>query len=123
MSFATIGLLVAGAVSMAVPIIIHLLARQRRRPIEWAAMRFLIEALRKHRQRIRLEQFLLLLARCLVLFILGAALARPILEQAGVFDAGGLATSKPTSRSARSSCRAVSRQSRGINPQRPPARS
>jgi hypothetical protein len=91
-TFATVGLLVAGAVAMAVPIIIHLLARRRRRPIEWAAMRFLIEALRKHRRRIRLEQILLLAARCAVLFILGAALARPILEQAGIFDTGGFRT-------------------------------
>lgn len=89
MTFVTTGLLVAGVVSVAVPILIHLLSRQRRRPIEWAAMRFLIEALRKHRRRLQIEQLLLLATRCLILVLLGAALARPFLESTGVFDTGG----------------------------------
>ena len=89
MTFVTTGLLIAGSVAVLVPILIHLLSRQRRRPIEWGAMRFLLEALRRHRRRLRLEQALLLLVRCLVLFLLGAALARPFLESAGVFDVGG----------------------------------
>ena len=46
MSFVTLDLFVAGAASMAVPVFIHLMSRQRRRPVEWAAVRFLIEALR-----------------------------------------------------------------------------
>jgi hypothetical protein len=91
-TFVTTGLLVAGAVSVIVPILIHLLSRQRRRPIEWGAMRFLLEALRRHRRRLRLEQALLLLVRCLILVALGAALARPILEAAGVLDMGGSRT-------------------------------
>jgi hypothetical protein len=92
MTFVTTGLAIAGVVSIIVPILIHLLSRQRRRPIEWAAMRFLIEALRKHRWRLQLEQYLLLAVRCLILVLLGAALARPILDAAGVFDAGGART-------------------------------
>jgi hypothetical protein len=89
MTFVTTGLLIAGAVSIIVPILIHLLSRQRRRPVEWGAMRFLLEALRKHRRRLQLEQALLLLVRCLILAVLGAALARPFLESAGVLDLGG----------------------------------
>ncbi len=92
MTFVTTGLLIAGLVSIAVPILIHLLSRQRRRPIEWAAMRFLIEALRKHRRRLHLEQILLLAARCLILVLLGAALARPVLTAAGLLDAAGSRT-------------------------------
>jgi hypothetical protein len=92
MTFVTTGLLVAGAVSVIVPILIHLLSRQRRRPIEWGAMRFLLEALRKHRRRLQLEQALLLLVRCLILVALGAALARPFLESAGILDVGGART-------------------------------
>ena len=89
MTFVTIGLAIAGAASVIVPILIHLLSRQRRRPVRWGAMRFLIEALRKHRRRLQLEQLLLLAVRCLILLVLGAALARPILDAAGIFETGG----------------------------------
>ena len=89
MTFVTAGLAMAGAVSIAVPILIHLLSRQRRRPIKWAAMRFLMEALRKHRRRLQLEQILLLAVRCLILALLGAALARPFLEAAGMLEGAG----------------------------------
>lgn len=80
MTFTAVGFLVAGMVATAVPIIIHLLWRHRRRPVPWAAMRFLLEAWRKSRRRLALEQFILLATRCLVLIVLGAALARPLLE-------------------------------------------
>ena len=89
MTFVTAGLAIAGLTAIAVPILIHLLWRQRRSPIEWAAMRFLIEAYRKHRRRLQLEQLLLLAIRCLILALLGFALARPLLEESGLFDAGG----------------------------------
>jgi len=88
MSFVTAGLAVAGVAAMAVPIIIHFLFRQRRKPVQWAAMRFLMDAFRKHRRRLQLEQLLLLAVRCLVLGLLGFALARPLLQQAGLIDTG-----------------------------------
>ncbi|MDY7110014.1 MAG: BatA domain-containing protein [Planctomycetota bacterium] len=78
----TASLAFAGAAAVAVPVFIHLLLRRRRAPVEWAAMRFLIEAYRRHRRRLRLEEWLLLLVRCLIPLLLGFALARPILEQA-----------------------------------------
>jgi len=89
MTFVTAGLAIAGLAAMAVPILIHLLSRQRRRPIQWAAMRFLMEALRKHRRRLQLQQLLLLAVRCLILALLGAALARPFLDAAGMLDGVG----------------------------------
>ena len=89
MTFVTPALAIAGLIAVAVPIIIHLLARRRRRPIEWAAMRFLIEAFQKHRRRLRIEQLLLLIVRCLVLALLGAALARPLLDAPEALDLGG----------------------------------
>ena len=67
----------AGAAAAAVPIIIHLLTRLRRRPQAWGAMRFLLEAYRRHRSRLRLEHWLLLLVRCLILIVLGLALSGP----------------------------------------------
>jgi len=89
MTFVTAGLAIAGLCAVAIPILIHLLARQRRKPIEWAAMRFLIEAFKKHRRRLQLEQLILLAVRCLILALLGIALARPILESAGLISPGG----------------------------------
>lgn len=79
LTFVTPALAVAGAAAVAIPIIIHLLTRRRRTPIAWGAMRFLLEAYRKHRRRLTLEQLLLLACRCLVVMLLGLALSRPML--------------------------------------------
>ncbi len=72
-AFAVAGLLLAG-----LPILIHILNRRRYRTINWAAMDFLLRAMRKNRKRLRFEQWLLLAIRCLVLALLGLALARPM---------------------------------------------
>ena len=77
-------LFLAGSLLVAVPIIIHLLNRRKFKIVDWAAMEFLLEADKKNRRRVRLENFLLLLMRCLAVFLLGLLLARP-------FDSSGLA--------------------------------
>ena len=77
--FTTPGFAAAGAAAVSIPIVIHLLTRMRRRPVQWGAMKFLVEAFRRHRTRLQLEQWILLLVRCLVLLILGLALAGPLL--------------------------------------------
>jgi Aerotolerance regulator N-terminal len=53
-----------------IPIIIHLLHRRKYRETTWAAMRFLMEAARKHSKRIRIEQLILLAVRTLILLFL-----------------------------------------------------
>ena len=68
-----------GAFAIAVPIIIHLLNKRRFKIVEWAAMDFLFDADKKNRRRVRLENFLLLLLRCLVMLLIGFLLARPFL--------------------------------------------
>ena len=78
MSFAHPLLAVAAAASVALPILIHLLLRFRRRPAPWAAMRFLFEAYQKQRKKLRLQQILLLMTRCLLLLVAGIAIARPL---------------------------------------------
>jgi len=65
---------------VAVPIIIHLLQRRRTQKVEFAAMRFLAEALRRTRRRVLLEDLLLLLLRTLAVLALILALARPSTE-------------------------------------------
>lgn len=72
-AFALAGVLLAG-----VPIIIHLLNRRRFKTVEWAAMTFLLQAMRKNRRRLRFEQWLLLAVRCMVLALAGMALSRPM---------------------------------------------
>ncbi len=89
MTFAHVGLLAAGLAGVAIPIIIHLLFRQRRRPVPWAAMRFLLEAFRKQRRKLRVQQWLLLLVRCLVIACVALALGRPLLERAGILGGVG----------------------------------
>ena len=65
-----------GLGAAAIPIVIHLLNRRRFRMLDWAAMQFLWESVRKNRRRLRIEELILLALRCLVLLILAAALAR-----------------------------------------------
>ncbi len=69
---------------IAVPILIHILMRKRRRPVMWGAMKFLLEAYRQQRRRLRLEQMLLLAARCLLVALLALAVGKPVLSAAGV---------------------------------------
>src|SRR5688572_11888513 len=68
----------AGLALASIPIIIHLLNRRRFKTVQWAAMEYLLQALRKNRRRIKFEQIVLLATRCALLGLLGLALARPL---------------------------------------------
>ncbi|MEX2357348.1 MAG: BatA domain-containing protein [Pirellulaceae bacterium] len=59
----------------AAPILIHLWNRRKFREADWAAMQFLLAAVKKNTRRIQIEQLLLLLVRCLILLLLAVALA------------------------------------------------
>src|SRR5437763_15088656 len=74
--------LLAAAGAAAVPIVIHLLHRNRYRVIHWAAMRFLLAAQRKNTKRMRLEQWILLAVRTsmVLLMVLGMAAVMPWAE-------------------------------------------
>lgn len=78
-SFVTPAFFVAGLLLVSIPIIIHILNRRRFKTVTWAAMEYLLRAMRKNRRRLKFEQMLLLVTRCLVLALLGTALARPIM--------------------------------------------
>ncbi len=67
-------LLLWGAALGAIPVVIHLLNRRKYRETSWAAMRFLLEAARKHSRRLRIEQLILLAVRTLLLLFLVAGL-------------------------------------------------
>ena len=68
----------AGLGLASIPIIIHILNRRRFKVVPWAAMEYLLAAMRKNRRRLKFEHWLLLAIRCLVLALLGFALARPL---------------------------------------------
>jgi len=63
------------AAAGAVPVVIHLLSRRRYRVIDWAAMRFLLAAVKRHHRRLRLEQWLLLTVRTLMVVLPALAMA------------------------------------------------
>lgn len=66
----------AGLVCAAIPIVIHLINRRRFRRVRWAATQFLLEANRQNRRRIRIEELILLMLRCLAMLLIGMMLAR-----------------------------------------------
>lgn len=74
-----------GGALASVPILIHLLSRRRVRRVDWAAMHWLMAAMKRHQRRLRMENWLILLLRVAAIVLLGLALARPVLtEGAGV---------------------------------------
>jgi len=70
------------AIGGAIPVIIHLLHRQKFRRVRWAAMEFLLAALKKTQRRLRVENLILLLLRILIMVFLALAVARPFLREA-----------------------------------------
>ena len=79
-------ILLAGIATVAIPIIIHLLNRRRFQKVVWAAMRFLHISVEQNHRRMRIEDLILLILRCLLLALLALALARPaILSKTGAW--------------------------------------
>ena len=72
--------ILAGLVGAAVPIVIHLFSRQRYRQTPWAAMEYLLAAIHRHARRMKLEQWLLLAIRTLLIVLLVLAMAEPYLK-------------------------------------------
>lgn len=68
----------------AAPLIIHLWNRRKYRELRWAAVEYLLAALRKTSRRVRIEQWILLAIRTLLIALLVVALAEPYLERAGL---------------------------------------
>jgi hypothetical protein len=84
-------LLLWGLAAAAVPVVIHLLNRRRYRVQRWAAMEWLLAAVRKNQKRLRMENLLLLVLRTCAVLLLALALARP------TFSATGLSIDKQAS--------------------------
>jgi hypothetical protein len=78
----------------ALPIIIHLLNRRKHRETRWAAMEFLLAAVRKNSRRIRIEQWLLLAVRTLIVALTVFAMAQPFFDSLGMGMLSGERTLK-----------------------------
>ena len=68
----------------AAPLLIHLWNRQQHRPMRFAAMEFLLAAVKRRARRVRLQQWLLLLVRTAVVLLLVLAVAEPYIDPAGL---------------------------------------
>ena len=75
--------LLGGAALIAVPIVLHLIMRQRPKLLEFPAMRFVQKRHDSNQRRLRLRHLLLLLLRAGAIALLALALARPTLDFAG----------------------------------------
>src|SRR5688500_9816011 len=67
-----------GLAAVSIPVIIHLLHRQRTTPVQWGAMQFLLESPLQLKRRKRVEHWLLMLLRMAAIALLVFALARPL---------------------------------------------
>jgi hypothetical protein len=81
------GSLLFGGLLAGIPVVVHLLHRQKTTPIEWGAMQFLLETPLTVRRRQRIDNWLLLLVRMGILLVLVAMLARPLVPRQGVATA------------------------------------
>lgn len=84
MNFLHPGIALAAVGAVALPIIIHLLFRRRRIPVDWAAMELLREAVRRTNRRLKVEQWLVLALRALAVLCVGLGLSVPFIGQGGV---------------------------------------
>src|SRR6516225_9902060 len=69
--------LAAGAALAVLPVILHLFMRQTPKHIIFPAVRLIRERQKRSRKRLRIKNWLLLLARMAVLALMALALARP----------------------------------------------
>ncbi|HUE71976.1 MAG TPA: VWA domain-containing protein [Pirellulaceae bacterium] len=81
MAFLNASLLAGGAL-MAIPVILHLLMRQKPRQLVFPALRFVKERRESNTRRLRLRHWLLLALRCAAVGLVALALARPSVASA-----------------------------------------
>lgn len=67
----------------AAPLLIHLWSRRRFRKVSWAAVEFLRAAVRKNARRLRLQNWLLIALRTLLIVLVVLALAEPTSQKIG----------------------------------------
>ena len=76
--------LIFGCLLVAIPIVLHLILRQRPKHYLFPALRFIRERREVNQRKLKLRHWLLLLFRCTAIAVLAAALARPSVRSAVV---------------------------------------
>ena len=77
LTFLTASFAIAGAIGASIPLILHLLNRERARRLVFSTVRFIQMSHQTNVRRHKLKRLLLLLMRILMLALLGLAFARP----------------------------------------------
>jgi hypothetical protein len=78
-------LLLLWALAAAIPIAIHLLTRWHYQTERWAAMEYLLAAMKRRAWRMQFQQWLLLAIRVLMMLLFAVALAEPYLSELPAF--------------------------------------
>jgi len=79
--FATPTIVIAGVIATVIPIAIHLLFHKRKKPIEWAAMNLLLQAIQRTTRRRQINRLILLALRCCVVVLAAIAVAGLVFQQ------------------------------------------
>lgn len=71
-------ILLGGAAAISIPIIVHLFNRSRFRQVRWGAMHLLDTTMQVQKRRLKIENLLLMLLRCLIPLCLAFCMSRPV---------------------------------------------
>ncbi len=82
------------AAAAGVPIVIHLLSKRKYREMQWAAMQYLMAAVKKNSRRLMVEQWVLLAMRTAAILLVVMAVAEPGCEKTGLSVGGNQRTHK-----------------------------
>ena len=83
MNLITPSLFYLGPLLVGLPIVLHLIMRQKPKPLEFPALRFIQKQHSSNRRRLRLHHLILLALRALAILFLAGALARPSVQMGG----------------------------------------
>jgi hypothetical protein len=81
-------LMLAGLAVIGLPILLHMIRRHTREHVTFSSLMFLRTSLPRFRQRSRIEHWLLLFVRCLIICLLAIAFARPFIRQPAAASPG-----------------------------------
>ncbi|VTT97681.1 Uncharacterized protein OS=Planctomyces maris DSM 8797 GN=PM8797T_29937 PE=4 SV=1: BatA: VWA_2 [Gemmataceae bacterium] len=81
-------MMLAGAAAVSVPVALHFFYRARHTPLPWGPMRFLKEAIEQTSRRLKFQEVILLILRCLAICLVALAIARPGAENAALSSRG-----------------------------------
>jgi len=89
MTFVSLGFLTA-MLAAAIPVILHMISRQKAKDMPFSTLRFLRISAQKTRRRRRVHDLLLMLLRMAVLMLIALGLAQPTLTNLSSFWGGGI---------------------------------